>query len=243
MKRRSVPLAFVTLTIAMALVLGWQEHRLQDRQHQECLAVLRWVSAAKEQLGMDSRLRPGYQPQWRDLWEYFRPSDRHKLACPAGGALVLGEFNRPAFCTIHGDGVRSPTTAQCHAILWRIDSAKEQDGMDGWKDLGYQMTEAERRMFRVDNLRCPSGGRLRFLGLGRDPYCTLHGTTWMEPGDAEYPQCGERMEHLDTARLKGQPLSKNLLQCPGGGAITVKPVGSSILCSVHGKWVTPWQRG
>ncbi|WP_309708107.1 hypothetical protein [Armatimonas sp.] len=100
MTRRRAPLAFAALTVGVTLVLGWQERRLQTRQRQECLAVLRWVDAAKEQLCMDSRLRSGYQPQWRELRTYFQ--DPGKVVCPEGGTIILGEFHSPAYCSVHG---------------------------------------------------------------------------------------------------------------------------------------------
>lgn len=100
MKRRRTPLAFAILMLGVTLVLAWQERCIQDRQRQECLAVLRWVSAAKEQLEMDSRLRSGYQPQWRELREYFR--EPSKVVCPAGGTITLGEFRSSPHCSVHG---------------------------------------------------------------------------------------------------------------------------------------------
>jgi hypothetical protein len=77
-------------------VHGFEPYKAET---ESCEKVVRRIQSAKEQLLMDSRLPPGYQPRWSDLTEYL--TSLPVFTCPTRGDLILGSAKEQVHCSIH----------------------------------------------------------------------------------------------------------------------------------------------
>lgn len=143
---------------------------------------------------------------------------------------------------------------ECQGLLRQIDSAKEQEAMDGWKVRGYQATWRELLLYLPSEFRhahCPSGGVWTIGPVGQEPYCSFH--------DPETARCGEELRKLDSikeqfymdgrllpsARCHWQDIrafTATLPRCPEGGVLSIGTVEEPVSCSLHGEFLPPWHR-